>query len=164
MFNRYVFVNSYLVKFADDPRLESYIREKIGDQKTDIVFHENDFQKMLQDNNDPLFNDMLNSPNFYHGFSLCQINETIKRPGEKIHVNVGGYGIFLDPQLWCTMLKMDDFNVVIDYIEIPYDFYIELAKDEKLPITLEEYNYNAVYISSAVERLSNKNLNRQIVH
>lgn len=142
MISKFVYVNSYLTSFDFDEDVIDTIK-KIGGLD-DLVTYNNRFEDVP--------NELINgSEEAYNGF-IDGLTYSQYANSEQIgtYLNPLLIGLSLDYNKWFKIMKKDDIQRDIVFVDIPYKTYCELVPSS-LHTSEEDYNKH----SNAIKRLAN---------
>ena len=141
-----VYVNSHAAHFLTNPVLKRYLTKKLGSKSWihcgDVLVPE-----LLRENHDYM------TENFFHGVSAQQF--TMIHDGGTF-INPMLYGLNSDFDLWNDILHdTPDFYQEILYVDIPYEVYGEIGKDDDYFVNEETYSEMSMMIEKMVNSIKN---------
>lgn len=140
----FVYINSHAAHFLHDKKMKKYITNKIGHSKWKAC-NEVMIPEILQEDFE-IFTEA-----FFHGITTYQY--TMLNEGGTF-INPLLYGLTTDFELWNDVIHSEpDFYQNVTYVDIPYSVYKEVAEDDSLFVTEEEYMENSNKLTGMVEQL-----------
>jgi len=139
-----VYVNSHIAHHLDKPIMKKFINGKIGHKSWEF-FGDIVIPEVLKD--DP---ELLNEE-FFNGVSTHQY--TMIRKGGTF-INPMLYGLHNDFSLWNNVLHNEpDFFQEVMYIDVPYDVYFEVAKDDVYFVDEQQYDDMSRTMTMMVDKM-----------
>lgn len=141
-----IYLNSHIAHHLDKSVMKKYINNKIGHKNWEF-FGDIIIPDLLREDSNYM------TDNFFHGVSAHQFTMI---QGGGTFVNPMLYGLHSDFSLWNDILhEKPDFYQEVIYIDIPYDIYNEVAKDDIFYVEEEIYSDMSRIIKDMVDKMKN---------
>jgi len=139
-----VYVNSHIAHHLDKALMKKYLNGKIGNKSWEF-FGDIIIPELLREDSSYM------TDNFFHGISAHQFTMI---QGGGTFVNPMLYGLHSDFSLWNDILhEKPDFYQEVIYIDVPYDIYKEVAKDDIYYVEEEVYGDMSKVIKDMVDKM-----------